>query len=57
MKEQPKYDQHKVKRGQFRKDQLEQGFFDGRFVSRTQPSKKLYTRKNKHKKNGDNIDY
>jgi len=44
------YDQHKMKRTQVRKDQLEAGFFDGRFVSRVETPKKLYNRKTKHKK-------
>lgn len=44
-----------MKRGKFiktsqRKIQLEHGFFDGRFVSRFEESKKKYTRKQKHKK-------
>jgi stalled ribosome alternative rescue factor ArfA len=44
------YDQHKMKRTQLRKNQLEAGFFDGRFVSRVETPKNLYTRKTKHKK-------
>ena len=44
------YDQHKVKRTQIRKDQLDAGFFDGRFVARVEKPKNLYTRKTKHKK-------
>jgi hypothetical protein len=44
------YDQHRMKRTQVRKDQLEAGFFDGRFVSRVETPKNLYTRKTKHKK-------
>ncbi len=43
------YDQHKMKRTQVRKDQVEAGFFDGRFVSRSETPKNLYTRKTKHK--------
>lgn len=35
--------------GVVRKFQKEQGYFDGRFVARTERSKKLYTRKLKHK--------
>ena len=35
--------------GQVRQDMKSQGFFDGRFVSRSIPSKKVYSRKNKHK--------
>ena len=33
-----------------RESQREQGYFDGRFVERTIPSKKNYSRKQKHKK-------
>jgi len=44
------YDQHKMKRTQIRKDQLDAGFFDGRFVARVEKPKNLYTRKTKHKK-------
>jgi len=39
----------KGKMGVVRKQQLLQGFFDGRFVQRSVKSKKLYNRKNKHK--------
>ena len=35
--------------GVTRQSQIDQGFFDGRFVTRTQASKKQYTRKQKHK--------
>ena len=45
-----KYDQHKVKRGVIRKDKLEAGFFDGRFVSRSETPKNIYSRTIKHKK-------
>ncbi len=41
----------KMNIGVTRKFQKEQGFFDGRFVSRTETSKKQYTRKSKHKNN------
>ena len=44
------YDQHKMKRTQIRQDQINAGFFDGRFVSRSEKPKNLYTRKIKHKK-------
>lgn len=44
------YDQHKMKRTQIRQDQINAGFFDGRFVSRYEKPKNLYTRKTKHKK-------
>ncbi len=39
----------KMNIGVTRQFQKEQGFFDGRFVSRTEKSKKTYTRKAKHK--------
>ena len=32
-----------------RESQKQQGYFDGRFVARTIPSKKQYTRKKKHR--------
>ena len=38
-----------MRTGELREEQKSQGFFDGRFVSRSIPSKKLYTRKQKHK--------
>jgi hypothetical protein len=41
----------KLNNGVVREFQKEQGYFDGRFVSRTERSKKLYTRKRKHKNN------
>ena len=44
-----KYDQHKIKRGVIRKDQLDAGYFDGRFVERSIESKKKYSRTRKHK--------
>ena len=44
-----KYDQHKMKRTQIRKDQVEAGFFDGRFNARVETPKNLYSRKQKHK--------
>jgi hypothetical protein len=40
----------KINLGASRKSQLEQGYFDGRFVQRAQQSKKVYTRKQKHQK-------
>ena len=44
----------KMNVGATRNSQKEQGFFDGRFVSRTEKSKKDYNRKQKHKnKNWD----
>ena len=39
----------KINVGVTREFQKEQGYFDGRFVSRIEKSKKLYTRKRKHK--------
>jgi len=36
-----------------RESQREQGFFDGRFVQRAEPSKKVYKRKSKHKDQED----
>ncbi len=39
----------KINIGATRKKQILDGFFDGRFVSRVQQSKKTYTRKTKHK--------
>ena len=39
----------KIRLGNVREDQKSQGFFDGRFVSRTEESKKKYSRKDKHK--------
>ena len=42
---------HKGLVGLQRKRQKEQGYFDGRFVSRLEESKKQFTRKIKHKKN------
>jgi hypothetical protein len=50
MKKNKPYDQHKVKRGVIREDKLKDGFFDGRFVSRSETPKNTYTRKVKHKK-------
>ena len=44
-----KYDQHKMKRTQIRNDQREDGFFDGRFVSRVEQPKTIYKRTMKHK--------
>lgn len=44
-----KYDQHKVKKAQVRHQQVEDGMFDGRFITRVEKSKKTYTRKDKHR--------
>lgn len=41
---------HNLIIGAQREKMVEQGFFDGRFVVRTQETKKLYSRKQKHKK-------
>ncbi len=38
-----------INKGVTRKYQKDQGYFDGRFVERTEESKKVYTRKKKHK--------
>jgi hypothetical protein len=43
----------KMNIGVVRELQKQQGYFDGRFVSRTTPSKKQYTRKQKHKNQFD----
>ena len=40
----------KIKIGASRKSQKEQGFFDGRFVQRSEVSKKIYNRKRELKK-------
>ena len=39
---------HHLKLGADRNAQKEQGYFDGRFVQRSEPSAKLYKRKQKH---------
>jgi hypothetical protein len=39
----------KMNIGATRIKQIQDGFFDGRFVSRSEKSKKVYTRKSKHK--------
>ena len=41
---------HKMTVGKQREKQVEQGFFDGRFVQRSEESKKVYKRKEKHPK-------
>lgn len=47
-KKNPKKKVHQLIVGQQREKQKEQGFFDGRFVQRAEPSKKIYIRqKNK----------
>lgn len=42
---------HKINQGVVREYQKKQGFFDGRFVSRSETSKKVYNRKQKHRNN------
>jgi hypothetical protein len=44
---------HKLIVGKQREEQKSQGFFDGRFVERTEESKKNYKRIIKHKKDVD----
>jgi hypothetical protein len=41
---------HKMTVGNQREKQVEQGFFDGRFVQRAEESKKVFKRKEKHPK-------
>lgn len=48
-----KADLHKIKLAASRESQRLQGFFDGRFVARTEESKKIYKRKPKHPKRDD----
>jgi hypothetical protein len=43
----------KMNIGVVRELQKQQGYFDGRFVERTTPSKKQYTRKQKHRNSLD----
>ena len=45
----------KMNIGVTRQFQKEQGYFDGRFVSRTEKNKKAYTRKDKHKNKHNDI--
>lgn len=40
---------HNINISAVRQSQKEAGFFDGRFVSRTEEDKKKYSRKRKHK--------
>ena len=40
---------HTIRIGQVREDQKVAGFFDGRFRTKSEQSKKTYTRKAKHK--------
>jgi len=47
----PKKDKlHNMTVGKPREQQVEQGFFDRRFVQRAEESKKVYKRKEKHPK-------
>ena len=47
---------HKMTVGKQREKQVEQGFFDGRYRTRSIPSEKTYTRKVKHKRiNNDKL--
>jgi hypothetical protein len=39
---------HRLKLGADRNVQKKQGYFDGRFVQRAEPTAKLYSRKQKH---------
>ncbi len=40
---------HLLRLGNQREDQRKQGFFDGRFVQRAEPSEKVYRRHHKHR--------
>ena len=44
---------HKIRLSASRESQKAQGFFDGRFVTRTEKSKRTYTRKQKHRNTED----
>jgi len=44
-----KEDLRKIESSAVREEQKRQGFFDGRFVTRTEDTKKRYTRKDKHR--------
>jgi hypothetical protein len=46
-----KLDLHRMKVGKIRFDQVEQGFFDGRYRTKVVPSGKLYKRNEKYKPN------
>jgi hypothetical protein len=46
-----KLDLHRIKVGKIRFEQVEQGFFDGRFRTKVVPSAKVYSRNIKHKLN------
>lgn len=50
MKNNEKRQLHNMIIASHRQNQIDMGFFDGRFVQRSEKSKKVYTRKDKHKK-------
>lgn len=52
MAKKKKRDIRELAKKEIREDQIESGYFDGRFVERSEKSKKAYSRKKKHK--GDN---
>jgi hypothetical protein len=57
-KKNPKKEVHQLIVGQQREKQKDQGFFDGRFVQRAEPSKKIYSRgKNKQWGRGMNDEF
>ena len=45
----------KLRKTAIRTSQKEQGMFDGRFVTRTEQSKKVYSRKAKHNNRNEEI--
>ena len=49
MSKKKKPDVRDLAKENIRENQKEMGYFDGRFVERSEKSKKKYTRKNKHK--------
>ena len=49
-----KEDVHKINVSANRETQKQAGFFDGRFKTRSEESKKTYKRKKKHPKKDDN---
>ena len=51
-KQNPKKQVHQLILGKQRTQQVEQGYFDGRFVQRAEPSKKIY-RREKNKRWGE----
>lgn len=46
---------HQLIVGKQRENQIAQGFFDGRFVERSEESKKVYKRNSKHKKEENDV--